>query len=197
MPKRPDGLLRAFSMSALQINDDLSRLEGELRISLGHIPEKASARKISEYEQFESRLRVEAAQMSEMYEIFYCLENSMRDLASEILKEAEGYDWWHSKRVDEVRIGKPSEQRREKEVDSAVAPRSDNLIDYTTFGELSQLITDNWDIFEPVFSSKKAVSNITNQLNLLRGPIAHCNKTEDLERERLNLAVRSWFRLMS
>lgn len=135
--------------------------------------------------------------MSEFYEVFYCLENSIRNLVKGIMVEAEGANWWSSNRVDEDRIRSEAKKMHDKEVNSGITPRSEEMIDYTTFGQLSQLITDNWDIFDPVFSSKTAVSNITNQLNLLRGPIAHCNPTDELEQERLNLAVRSWFKLMS
>jgi hypothetical protein len=135
--------------------------------------------------------------MSEFYEIFYCLENSIRKLVADTLLEAAGADWWNGQRVDEKRIREPTVQRRKKEIDSGITPRSDRHIDYTTFGELSQLITDNWELFVPVFQSKTAVSNVSNQLNLLRGPIAHCNPTDELEQERLNLAVRTWFKIMS
>jgi hypothetical protein len=135
--------------------------------------------------------------MSEFYEIFYCLENSIRKLVADTLVEANGADWWNGPRVDEKRIREPVVGRRKKEIDSGITPRSDRLIDYTTFGELSQLITDNWELFDPVFQSKTAVSNVSNQLNLLRGPIAHCNPTDELEQERLNLAVRTWFTIMS
>jgi hypothetical protein len=135
--------------------------------------------------------------MSEFYGIFYCLENSIRKLVAEILAEAEGSDWWNGKRVDDKRIRELAESRRKKEIDSGNTPRSEQLIDYTTFSELSQLITDNWDLFDPVFQSKTAVSDVYNQLNLLRGPIAHCNPTDELEQERLNLAVRTWFKIMS
>lgn len=197
MPKRPDGIIRAFGMSGLQIVNDLQLIENEQNIDLGAVAKSAKNKKTSEYEQFEADLRAEAARMSEFYEVFFCLENSIRKLVDEILLEAEGADWWGSERVDENKIRTPAQGRHKKEVDSGITPRSENFIDYTTFGELSQLITDNWDVFETVFSSKTAVSNITNQLNLLRGPIAHCNPTDELEQERLNLAVRSWFKLMS
>lgn len=197
MPKRPDGLIRAFGMSGLQIVSDLKAIEEDTGHDLGITPKSAKGRKVSEYEQFEAQLRAEAARMSEFYEVFYCLENSMRKLVKNIMIEAEGADWWNSTRVDEKNIRNPAGGRHKKEVDSGITPRSEELIDYTTFGELSQLITDNWDIFDPVFASKRAVSNITNQLNLLRGPIAHCNPTDELEQDRLNLAVRSWFKLMS
>ena len=196
MAKRPDGLLRAFLMSAAQMNEELSRVEREQAISLGHLP-TGRYRWLSEFGQFEAEVRVNAARMSELYEVFFCLENSIRDLIIAALFEEEGPNWWVGKRVDENRIRKPCADRRSKEVDSGVTARSERLIDYTTFGELSQLITDNWDIFEPVFSSKTAVSNVANQLNVLRGPIAHCVATDDLEQERLSLAVRSWFKLQS
>lgn len=197
MPKRPDGLVRAFGMTGLQIVNDMHSIEDAYGVDLDVERKTAKGRKVSEYEQFEAELRRQAARMSEFYEVFYCLENSMRKLVKGIMIEAEGVNWWDSKRVDENKIRNPAAGRHKKEVDSGITPRSDDLIDYTTFGELSQLITDNWDIFDPVFSSKTAVSNITNQLNLLRGPIAHCNPTDELEQERLNLAVRSWFKLMS
>lgn len=197
MPKRPDGLVRAFGMSGLQIVGDLQKVEEDHAVDLGIVRRAAKNKKVSDYEQFESELRQEAARMAEFYEVFYCLENSIRNLVKGIMVEAEGADWWNSDRVDENRIRKEANKRHEKEVNSGISPRSEEMIDYTTFGELSQLITDNSDVFDPVLSSKTAVSNITNQLNLLRGPIAHCNPTEELEQERLNLAVRSWFKLMS
>ena len=195
-PKRPDGLLRAFAMSGMQIADDLSAIERKYGVELGHLPVVRN-RMASGYDQFEAHLRRDAARMSEFYEVFYCLENSIRELVTNAMIDAEGADWWIGKRVDEARIRKPAAERRAKEIDSGVTERSDNLIDYTTFGELAQLITDNWDIFDPIFKSKRAVSNLTNQLNLLRGPIAHCNPTEEIEQERLLLAVRSWFGIIS
>lgn len=197
MPRRIDGVVRAFGMSGLQIVADLNKVEEDHGVHLRHIPSQPKGRKSTEYDQFPSHLRTEAARMSELYEVFYCLENSIRALVRDILFEAEGAEWWSSNRVDEKRVREPSAARRKKEVDSGVTARSDELIDYTTFGELSQLITDNWDLFDSIFQSKNAVSNVTNQLNLLRGPIAHCNATDELEQERLNLAVRTWFKIMA
>lgn len=197
MPRRPDGIIRAFGMTGLQIVSDLSDIEAEKGIDLGLTEKATQARKTSEYEQFAEELRLEAARMSEFYEVFYCLENSIRRLVKDTMIEAEGADWWKSSRVDQNKLRDPAEKRHKKELDSGITPRSEDYIDYTTFGELAQLITDNWDIFDPIFSSNIAVSNIINQLNLLRGPIAHCNPTDELEQERLNLAVRSWFKLMS
>jgi hypothetical protein len=197
MPKRPDGIIRAFGMTGLQISASMSRIERQFGIELGHDAATPKNRKAAEYEQFEAALRAEAARMSEFYEVFYCLENSIRKLVADTLIESDGPDWWNGTRVDEKRIREPAAARRKREIDSGITPRSEQLIDYTTFGELSQLITDNWELFDPLFRSKTAVSNVSNQLNLLRGPIAHCNPIDELEQERLNLAVRTWFNIMS
>lgn len=197
MPKRPDDWIRAFGMSGLQITIDLEKIEKDNGINLGIAPKIAQKREVTEYEQFESDLREEAVRMSESYEVFYCLENSIRKLVKDMMVEDGGADWWDSDKVNEEQIRKKAATRHKKEVDRGITPRSEEMIDYTTFGELSKLITDNWEIFAAVFSSKRAVSHVTSQLNILRAPIAHCTSTEALEKDRLNLAVRSWFQLMS
>jgi len=68
-------------------------------------------------------------------------------------------------------------------------------LDYTTFGELSVIITSNWPIFGGSLSSEKAVTRVMSSLNSLRGPVAHCSPLKEDEVLRLQLAVRDWFRL--
>ena len=84
----------------------------------------------------------------------------------------------------------------QRELDSGVTPRSAEPLDFTTFGELSNTITNNWDIFGAIFNSKKAVQGVTSRLNALRGPIAHCCPLPEDEVLRLKLSVRDLFRLM-
>jgi len=74
--------------------------------------------------------------------------------------------------------------------------RSDDQIDYTTFGELSVIITSNWDLFGTIFTSRRAVEKVMSSLNLLRGPIAHCCPISEDEVLRLRLAVKDWFRII-
>lgn len=197
MPKRVDGIIRSFGMTGLQLSNQFEHIEERFNIELGHTASETKLRKSAEYKQFAASLRAEASRMSEYYEIFYCLENSIRTLVDDTLTEEEGADWWNSNRVDENKIRNNANRIRKKEIDSGIPPRSDRMIDYTTFGELSQLITDNWELFDPIFSSNAAVSRITNQLNVLRGAIAHCCRTDELAQDNLNLAVKSWFKLMS
>jgi hypothetical protein len=187
--------LRSFGMSGYMLSDDLTRIEKQFSIELGHIPSSANAPSIDYYPQFEQSIRAEAAEMSRHYELFYCLENSIRNLITEALRESTGPNWWESGKipnniVDSVR------ERAQKEIDSGVTRRSDDPIDYTTFGELSVIITTNWDLFGTIFSSRRAVEKVMSSLNLLRGPIAHCCPLSEDEKDRLQLTVKDWFRMI-
>lgn len=196
MTKLPLDRLRAFGMSGFQVRDDIARIERERSINLLPRPRAEKVRKLEGYDQFEGRVRRDAAAMSEYYEIFYCLEVSIRELVVNILEDAEGADWWNSERVpDDFRsyVGKIQSD----EANTEITTRSDKDIDYLTFGQLAKLITDNFDVFNSVLSSKRAVDRIMNQLNLLRNPIAHCGILADDEKERLELTVRDWFRMRS
>jgi hypothetical protein len=87
-------------------------------------------------------------------------------------------------------------KRRKKETEAGVTRRSDDPIDFTTFGELSEIIKSNWDLFGAIFSDIKAVQSVMSRLNTLRGPVAHCVPLAEDEVLRLRLSVRDWFRLM-
>lgn len=196
MPKRPDALIKAFGMSAMQISEDINSIAKSTGYELAGDAASRRKRQLEDYDQFEKEVRYQASVMSEYYEIFYCLEVSIRKLVSQTLMEVEGATWWSSSRVP-VGVSTEVTARKKKEIDAGFDIRSDYEIDYTTFGELSSLITQNWDLFEPIFQSKSAVSTILNRLNVLRGPIAHCCQMSDDEKLRLELTVRDWFRTIS
>ncbi|MNY45106.1 hypothetical protein D3C86_1801880 [compost metagenome] len=135
--------------------------------------------------------------MAKHYEVFYSLETSIRVLVSQTIETAEKTDeWWASARVPQA-IKQEVASRIQKELDAGVTRRSMDELDYTTFGELSDLIQTNWDIFGgALFTSKRAVQKVMASLNALRNPIAHCSPLAEDEQLRLQLAVRDWFRLM-
>lgn len=196
MSSRPDGVIRAFGMSGAQLASDMSDLSTQYGIDLGFSKQHRQARKLENYDQFGLQIREQAFEMAEYYEIFYCLENSIRQLIVDTLREAKGADWWESNAVPEE-IQKEVKSRKQKEVDSSITMRSENSIDYTTFGELGQIINKSWDLFAPIFTSQQAVQRILFQLNHLRNPIAHCCPISDDEKDRLALAVKDWFRVIA
>lgn len=146
------------------------------------------------YPQFAGLLRAEAARMGQHYEVFYCLERTIRTLIESTLAAQYGDSWWDTKVPQAVKAS--AKQNMEKELDAAVTPRSEREIDYSNFGELGEIVKSNWDDFGAMFSSQKAFTKIMTALNSLRAPIAHCCPLAEDEVTRLRLSVRDWFRLM-
>ncbi len=195
MTTSPEELLKLFFVSNQLAEHQLDRVEVDYSIDLRRTHTREQSADEDYYPQLEQVLRSEAASMAPHYEVFYALENSIRALIADSLESAGGDEWWTSALVPPV-VRQEAESRRQREVDAGITPRSQDLIDYTTFGELGEVIKANWDIFGALFSSKKAVEKVMAALNSLRGPIAHCSGLAEDEVVRLRLAVRDWFRLM-
>lgn len=185
--------LKIFGMNNQFTELDLDRIEDEFKIDLGRKKNKVIKDNVY-YPQFEAEIRNEAKQMAKHYEIFYCLEKSIRELITTSLETSYGDDWWENKVPQKVKD--EVKGRIQREIDSGVTPRSDEEIDFTTFGELGDIIKSNWDIFGTMFNSQRAVERVMNNLNTLRAPIAHCSKLAEDEVVRLQLSLRDWFRLM-
>lgn len=183
-------------MTCQLIDHDLGKIESSYGIDLGRKSQLLQDADQDYYPQIEQDIRHEAAVMAPHYEIFYSLEKTIRrQIKTVLLNTSEGVKWWNSSRINSVlRIA--VEKRQQDEIDSAVTPRSEDPIDYCTFGELGEIIKTNWDVFGQIFSSSKAVVRVMANLNTLRGPIAHCSLLAEDEILRLRLSVRDWFRLM-
>lgn len=190
-----DEQLKLFGMNNHLFEHALDGIEREFAIELRAGRTGAVTEDEDYYPQIERAYRAEAARMAPNYEIFYSLEKTIRSLVSDTIESAEGLNWWQSGRVP-PKIQTDSDARLQRERDSGVTPRSSEPIDFTTFGELSEIIKGNWDLFGSLFSSAKAVEKVMASLNTLRGPIAHCSPLAEDEVVRLRLAVRDWFRLM-
>ncbi len=197
MSKKITSSIKHFGMTSQLIEHDLDEIETKYSIDLNRGYKKTLEIDEFYYPQIEQQIRSEAAKMAPHYETFYSLEKSVKGLINDMLSAAEPSGWWSSSRVLPT-IKQKAEERQQKEIDSAVTPRSDEPIDFCTFGELGEIIKNNWDIFGPIFSSSspKAVERVMTNLNTLRGPIAHCSLLAEDEILRLQLTVRDWFRLM-
>jgi hypothetical protein len=192
MTRADEDAIKLFGITSQLIEHDLDRVEREHAIDLRR--DHRSTANVDEvyYPQIESAIRAEAASMAPHYEMFYSLETTIRRLVRDQLQEARD-DWW-KQRVPES-LQKEAEKRQKREIESGVTPRSDEPIDFLTFGELGEVIKTNWDVFGAVFSNVKAVEKVMATLNTVRAPIAHCSPLAPDEVVRLRLAVQDWFRL--
>jgi hypothetical protein len=186
--------LKLFGMDHLLVERDLDRLETELKLDLGRDSSSGDDKDETYYPQFPEAVRKEAAEMAAHYELFYCLERSIRVLVVEKLEAAHGATWWTTAVPQVVRDNAKKNMQREAE--SGATVRSTREIDYTTFGELGDIVRANWQTFSDTFNNEKAFSKVMNSLNLLRAPIAHCAALAPDEVVRLQLTLKDWFRLM-
>ena len=193
--KKKENLIKVFGMTNQLITEDLVRIERQHNIELCHTMQVSTEEKQQYYSQFDLAIRAEAAEMSKHYELFYCLEKSIRQLITDTIEEAEGVNWWESARISE-RLKEEVKTRIKREKDSGMTVRSSDPLDFTTFGELSGIICGNWDLFGGILKSPKAVEKIMSSLNSLRGPIAHCSPLAEDEIVRLQLSLRDWYRQM-
>jgi len=144
--------------------------------------------------QVSSELIALSDRMSEFYRLFYILEIEMRRFVTDVMEQIDP-DWWDTKVPQQV--NENARKAREREENEGLAPRSDEMIDYTTLGELGEIIRHNWADFQGLLSgaSKNRVLRVINRLNLARGPIAHCGSLEEDDIVRLKLSIRDWYKL--
>lgn len=187
--------LKKFVMTNQLMEYELDRVEMDHGIDLNRGHQRLAGSDDAYYPQIEGSFRAEAARMAPHYEVFYSLEKAIRALISDTLESVHGSTWWSSGKVPQ-KIQQDAEARQKKEVDTGMTPRSTEPLDFTNFGELGDIIKANWDVFDGMFSSIRAVERVMSNLNSLRGPIAHCSEFAENEVVRLRITVRDWFRLM-
>jgi hypothetical protein len=174
--------------SIKQVTDDHSPTP----LTLKSLAEDDAAIK-SAVAQFSAEVRDNAILMAEHYKLFYMLENDIRRLIDDTISEQHG-DWWDSCAPPSAKEEYKTNLQRERE--AGFTPRSDNPLDYLTFGQLGDIIRHNWALFGGILSNKSALGRVMFSLNNLRGPIAHCGILAEDEVDRLKLAVKDWFRLL-
>lgn len=191
MPASEDAI-KLFAITSQLIEHDLDQIEREHAVDLRRDHRSTAEVDEAYYPQIESAIRAEAAEMAPHYEVFYSLETTIRRLVREQLQAAED-EWWENRVPEQIR--KDAEKLQKRDADTGFTRRSDDPMDFLTFGQLSGIISANWDVFGAVFSSAKAVERVMAALNTLRGPIAHCSPLAEDEVVRLRLTVADWFRL--
>lgn len=142
---------------------------------------------------FDEDVRVKAKKMSEFYELYFSIENTIRKLISEKLTmQAVGQNWWNSNYIPQNIIDEVK-KRMDEEKQESMEVRSDDPLAYTNFGEFIPIFEKNWQYFSDTLRTRESMRKTLGQLNKLRNVIAHsCELTED-DIIRFELAIRDWF----
>lgn len=183
--------LKVFGMQNFQVEADLLKLESS-GIDIKH-SQTIEQKEIVDVELFEEDIRNQARKMSSFYYLYFCIENSVRNLITGRLREKYGGAWWDQKVPSDVRTEVDKLRKDEQNTPNAI--RSEEPIYYTNFGDLIKIIESNWSDFADTLRSQKSAVAVLSLLNKMRNPIAHSCELDDDEIQRFQLAIKDWQRI--
>jgi hypothetical protein len=168
--------------------------DGELRS--GTVYSGTEVGDASILEDFNLDARLQARRMGDVYELLYCLENSVRELVERTLREVLGPEKWWTEGVPE-KIRKPAEKRKQEELKARWhGPRGDSLINYVDFPQYADIIVDQWEHFEELVGDKDWLVNYFGEMNRSRRALAHTGTLTETDVERMEFRVREWLRVV-
>ena len=130
--------------------------------------------------------------MATVYTAIAAFENSVRDFVSKRLLEHAGEGWWT--RCVSEKIRTKAESRREEEAKVRWhTPRGEQPLNYTEFGDLTSIISQNWEQFEPhLRTTQDWVRQILSTLERSRNVIMHSGELANADIERIGTVIRDW-----
>lgn len=150
----------------------------------------------SPIDEFSLDARLQAKRMGSVYELLYCLENSMRELIESTLRDRMGPEEWWTDGIPE-RIRKSADKRREDDKRSRWhGPRGASLLAYTDFPQLADIIVDRWPDFEDLLGDQGWVESYFTEMNRTRRALAHTGELTEFDVDRMEMRVREWLRVV-
>lgn len=138
----------------------------------------------------EERLN-QAMLMATVYTAIAAFENMVRDFVAKILLEDRGENWWESSVSEKIR-NKAESRKREEEKIKWHSPRGISLLNYTEFGDLASIMSNNYELFEDYIVSIDWARQIITTLERSRNVIMHSGELGRRDIERVGTNIRDW-----
>jgi hypothetical protein len=137
--------------------------------------------------------RNEGLRMARIYALMNCFENSVRELIKERLREKFDTDWWEKGVPKTVKEFAQKRQQTAKE-NSWLEGDNTQLIEFTEFGHLSDIITQNWSDFSDLIPTQHWLKQRMDELEKARNYIAHNRLLLPSEFRRIEQYISDWNR---
>lgn len=183
--------LKRFVFDGLLAIDTFDSLE-EQGISVRSAGDVVEVQRIEEAD-YSPRIIFDAKNMASIFVVFFCLENSVRELITDRLAERHGVDWWETCVPKQIRNAVEKLKVKE-EKNRYHTQRSTALIGYTLFGNLEQIIISKWEDFSDLFPSQSWVTSRFTDLEMSRNIIMHTGTLPAIEIDRIESIARDWVR---
>jgi hypothetical protein len=183
---------KEFIFDALLLETALQELEEKGGISTRPPTEATIVQRVEKL-QYNPRIISEAAKMASVFTVFFCLENAVRELITERLRDRHGFDWWEKCVPSKIQTNVQTLMRGEQ-LHRYHTSRSSELIGYTTFGNLGQIVVNRWADFEDLFPDQAWISSRFKDLEMSRNIIMHTGILAQIEIDRVESIARDWVR---
>jgi hypothetical protein len=126
-----------------------------------------------------------------VYTAIAAFENSVRTLVVKTLMEKFKEEWWEKGASNGIRE-RAQKRLEDEQLVRWHAQRGQDPINYTTFGDLKNVMQNNWDAFEDLIGSLPWASGIFDVVERSRNVIMHSGMLEREDIERLGVNIRDW-----
>jgi hypothetical protein len=133
-------------------------------------------------------IREGSIQMQRWYRMLFVFENVLRDFLTTRFTEIKGDDWFEACATNPMKT-KVKERKEREEKSQWHVGRNQQPLYYLDFGDLGNLIKNNWDVFKDFFDQTWILSRI-DEAEKTRNVIAHTNILSSEEGQRLELYLR-------
>jgi hypothetical protein len=136
-------------------------------------------------------LRAQALQMTRLYALLYCFENSVRQLIRERLEEKDAADWWDKLVPKSVRE-QAAKRQQTAQTNSWLEGEKGHPLQFVDFGDLSNIILHNWEDFSDLVPSQHWIKQRMDELEQARNFIAHSRLLLPAEFQRIESYIADW-----
>lgn len=184
--------LYSFAFRAILTEEALDKTERNGRLSLTNNVDADIARRLP-LDALDEDLVARAKRMATVYIVIAAFENTVREFVSTRLLEAIGATWWSTAVSDKIRTKAESRQTEEAKVRWHTA-RGDEPLNYTEFGDLASIVSQNWTHFENHLETIDWMRHIISTVERSRNVIMHSGELGIQDIERVATAIRDWIR---
>jgi hypothetical protein len=130
-------------------------------------------------------------QMTEVYAYLYAVENYLRLFIESVAMTAYGQSYMQSLNIPRgVKTGIANRKAQEAK-NQWIVIRGNSDLFYLDFKDLSDVITNNWDLFRTYFPDQSWISTKIDELANCRNLVAHNSFLGDHERDVIRVNFRS------
>jgi len=130
---------------------------------------------------------IKGKEMSEIYVLLYCIENSLRLFLETVFQNEYGEDF-----IDEINISssirnKITSRKKDEKKNKWLSIRGGNDLFYTDLDEISNIIQNNWTLLDKYFPNQNWIIGKIQEISKCRNLIAHNSYIKKDERDMIIL----------